>query len=219
LTGSTRQAARLGNLQDKRIIVMSAITASHNYFRKLKQTIDQIDTDAVDHCVGVIRKGWEDGRQIITLGNGGSAVTALHFITDWSKMISAHGNKPFRGRSLLDNIGMITAYANDVSYADIFSEQMKHTAEPGDVVVAISGSGNSENIIRAVDCANAIGCETIGLCGYNGGRLRQIAKHVVWANIDDMQISEDIHAIFGHVVMQVLCGGIRQVTPRQKEAA
>ena len=194
--------------------------SSSDYLAKLKATIDTIDTAEIDHCIDVIEQGWQNGRQIIVFGNGGSAMTALHYITDWSKMISHHAGKPFRGRSLLDNIGMLTAYGNDVSYADVFSEQMKHTAEPGDVVIAISGSGNSENIIRAIDVANQMGCETIGLCGFSGGRLRQAAKHVMWVDIDDMQISEDLHAIFGHIVMQRLCGGIRPAVPgaRRKRA-
>lgn len=196
---------------------MRVSTSSRDYLAKLKATIDAVDPAEIDHCVEVIRQGWLDGRQIITCGNGGSAVTALHFITDWSKMISNHSGKPFRGRTLLDNIGMLTAYANDVSYADIFSEQLKHTAAPGDVLIAISGSGNSENIVRAVTVANEMGCETIGLCGFSGGKLRKLAKHVVWVDIDDMQISEDLHAIFGHIVMQRLCGGITFVEPRVRE--
>lgn len=197
---------------------MRVSTSSRDYLAKLKAAIDAVVPAEIDHCVEVIRQGWLNGRQIITCGNGGSAVTALHFITDWSKMISNHSGRPFRGRSLVDNIGMLTAYANDVSYADIFSEQLKHTAEPGDVLIAISGSGNSENIVRAVNVANEMGCETIGLCGFSGGKLRRLAKHVVWVDIDDMQISEDLHAIFGHIVMQRLCGGITFAEPRQREA-
>ena len=75
----------------------------------------------------------------------------------------------------------------------------------GDLVIAISGSGNSENVIRAVETANTMGCETLGLCGYSGGRLRKIAKHVIWVNVQDMQLSEDTHAIFGHMVVKALC--------------
>jgi D-sedoheptulose 7-phosphate isomerase len=186
---------------------------SRNYLDKLCASIESLDSASVDEAIEVIRKAWQEDRQIIALGNGGSAMTAIHFMTDWSKMISAYGKKPFRGRTLLDNIGMVTAYANDVSYADVFSEQLKHTASPGDVVLAISGSGNSENVIRAVTLANAMGCPTIGLCGFDGGKLREIAQHVVWVDIDDMQICEDLHAVFGHIVMQSLCGGIKDAFP------
>jgi D-sedoheptulose 7-phosphate isomerase len=200
------------------INAMQVSASSRDYLTKLRVTIDSVDPVVIDGCVDVIREAWMHGRQIITCGNGGSAMTALHFINDWSKTISRHNGRAFRGRTLLDNIGMLTAYANDVSYADIFSEQLKHTAEPGDVLIAISGSGNSENIVRAVTVANEMGCETIGLCGFNGGKLRHLAKHVVWVDIDDMQISEDLHAVFGHIVMQRLCGGIALVAPGQRDA-
>ena len=197
---------------------MAVSTSSRDYLTKLKATIDSVDPAVIDSCVEVIRNAWLRGRQVIACGNGGSAMTALHFINDWSKSISRHNGRAFRGRTLLDNIGMLTAYANDISYDDIFSEQLRHTAEPGDVLIAISGSGNSENVVRAVVVANEMGCETLGLCGFNGGKLRQLAKHVVWVEIDDMQISEDLHAIFGHIVMQRLCGGIALVAPRRRDA-
>ena len=115
-------------------------------------------------------------------------------------------------------MGLISAYSNDVSYQDVFIEQLKNIAVPGDLVIAISGSGNSENVIRAVNYANEIGCETLGLCGYDGGRLKSIAKHVIWANIDDMQLSEDTHAIFGHMVMKTLCR-VESPEHASKEAA
>jgi D-sedoheptulose 7-phosphate isomerase len=106
---------------------------------------------------------------------------------------------------LVDNLGLLTAYGNDISFADVFAEQLKNVGEPGDLVIAISGSGNSENVIRAVNYANGAGLRTLGLCGFDGGRLKSLAKHVVCVNVHDMQICEDIHAIFGHIVMKALC--------------
>ena len=175
------------------------------YLGKLARCLESLDREELDRGIELIRTAWQKQHQVITLGNGGSAMTALHFINDWNKMIPLATGKPFRGRSLLDNMGLITSYANDMSYADIFSEQLKNIAMPADVVIAISGSGNSENVIRAVAVANQLGCETLGLCGYNGGRLKSLAKHVIWANVDDMQLCEDAHAIFGHIVMKTLC--------------
>jgi D-sedoheptulose 7-phosphate isomerase len=106
----------------------------------------------------------------------------------------------------VDNVGLSFAYGNDISFEDIFVEQLKNILDQGDLVIAISGSGNSENVLRAVDYANATGAVTLGLCGYSGGKLKNLARHVIWANVNDMQISEDIHSMFGHVVMQRLCG-------------
>jgi len=175
------------------------------YFAKLNAILDKMDRASIDNGVAVIAKAWREGRQIITLGNGGSAMTALHFITDWNKSVYLANGVQFRGRTLSDNMGLLTAYANDISYADVFIEQLKNVMQPGDLVIAISGSGNSENVIRAVNYANENGAVTLGLCGYRGGKLKDAAQHVVWADVDDMQLCEDVHAIFGHIVMQTLC--------------
>ncbi len=176
------------------------------YLEKLIKLLSVIDREQIDAAVQVVADAWQQGKQIITLGNGGSSMTALHFITDWNKSVFMHGKKPFRGRSLVDNMGLIMAYGNDISFQDIFIEQLKNILTPGDLVVAISGSGNSENVIRAVQYANQNAAITLGLCGYRGGTLKEISQHVLWVDIDDMQLSEDIHAIFGHMVMQRLCG-------------
>lgn len=181
-----------------------SITAA-SYLDKLQATLSTLDRDQIDHAVSLVTSAWENGRQIITLGNGGSSLTALHFINDWNKSIYLSSGKSFRGRSLLDNVGLIMSYSNDISFCDVFVEQLKNIMEPGDLVLALSGSGNSENVIRAVQYANQHGAVTLGLCGYGGGKLKEIAQHHVWAAVNDMQISEDVHAIFGHIVMQALC--------------
>lgn len=179
--------------------------ASTDYFSRLTHVLASIDKDNIDKAIALIDNTWHSGKQIITLGNGGSSLTALHFINDWNKSIFMEGKRPFRGRSLVDNIGLVMSYGNDISFQDIFVEQLKNLLELGDLVIAISGSGNSENVLRAVNYANGNGAVTLGLCGYSGGKLKEIAQHHIWANINDMQISEDIHAIFGHIVMQQLC--------------
>lgn len=176
------------------------------YLSRLSKLLESFDRTQVDNAVKVIADAWQAGRQIITLGNGGSSMTALHFINDWNKSIFMSTGKPFRGRSLVDNMGLVMSYGNDISFQDIFVEQLKNIFQPGDLVIAISGSGNSENVIRAVSYANDNNGVTLGLCGYRGGKLKNLAQHVLWADVDDMQLSEDVHAIFGHIVMQRLCG-------------
>src|SRR3954465_3695624 len=175
------------------------------YLSKLSAMLESFDRGQVDKAIEVIANAWQAGRQIVTLGNGGSSMTALHFINDWNKSVYMATGKPFRGRSLVDNMGLVMSYGNDLSFQDIFVEQLKNLLQPGDLVIAISGSGNSENVIRAVRYANENGAVTLGLCGYRGGKLKALAQHVVWADVDDMQLSEDLHAIFGHIVMQRLC--------------
>jgi D-sedoheptulose 7-phosphate isomerase len=179
---------------------------SADYIAKLMHLINELDCDRIDNAVALVEDAWRNGKQIITLGNGGSSLTALHFINDWNKSIFMHGGLPFRGRSLVDNIGILMSYANDISFQDVFIEQLKNILLPGDLVIAISGSGNSENVIRAVEYANKNNAITLGLCGYDGGKLKDTAQHYVWANAKDMQLCEDVHAIFGHIVMQTLCG-------------
>jgi D-sedoheptulose 7-phosphate isomerase len=177
---------------------------AESYLELLVKGLNKIDQRALDNGIAVIDRAWRRGAQIITVGNGGSAMTALHFVTDWAKMIPLATGRPFLARSLVDNMGLVMAYGNDNSFADIFSEQLKNIMRSGDLVIAISGSGNSENVIRAVDYANEHGGETLGLSGFSGGRLREKAKHSIWVPIDDMQICEDAHAIFGHIVMRAL---------------
>ncbi|MCX8507204.1 MAG: SIS domain-containing protein [Alphaproteobacteria bacterium] len=179
---------------------------ARDYLNRLSAVMQNVDADALDRGVALVNEAWHKGRQIITMGNGGSALTALHYINDWNKSVFMSNGRPFRGRSLCDNIGLLMSYANDVSYQDAFAEQLKNILQPGDLVIAISGSGNSENIIRAVNYANQNGGVTLGLCGYRGGKLKSLAQSVIWADIDDMQLSEDVHFIFGHMVMQSLAG-------------
>lgn len=184
---------------------------SIGYITRLNGVLNLLDHASIDSAVSVIAEAWNNGKQIITLGNGGSSLTALHFINDWNKSVFIEGGKPFRGRSLVDNVGLMMSYANDVSFQDIFAEQLKNILMPGDLVIAISGSGNSENVIRAVQYANDNGAVTLGLCGFRGGKLKDIAQHHVWVDVDDMQLAEDAHSIFGHIVMQSLCGWAEKV--------
>jgi D-sedoheptulose 7-phosphate isomerase len=179
--------------------------SANNYLKRLTALLEAFDRVQIDAAIQVIAEAWQSGRQIITLGNGGSSMTALHFINDWNKSVYMSTGKPFRGRSLVDNMGLVMSYGNDISFQDIFVEQLKNVLLPGDLVIAISGSGNSENVVRAVRYANENQGITLGLCGYRGGKLKEMAQHVVWADIDDMQLAEDVHAIFGHIVMQRLC--------------
>lgn len=184
--------------------IKSASVFALSYYLKLINVLKELDFNAIDQVVGLIRHAWQEGRQIICFGNGGSALTAQHYINDWNKSICISNKKPFRGRCLTENIGLITSFANDISYQDIFIEQLKNILEPGDLIIGISGSGNSENVLRAIRYANECGNTTIGLCGFDGGKLKNLVTHAIWAPICDMQIAEDVHFTIGHIVMQSL---------------
>lgn len=188
------------------------------YLQRLAHVIQEMNTTEIDHALQLIRYAWDADQQIIVFGNGGSALTAQHFVTDWNKSIYMATQKPFRGRCLTENMGLITAYANDVCYEDIFVEQLKPILQKNDLVIAISGSGNSPNVLRGIEYANENDAITLGICGFNGGKLKNLAQHHLWVNVNDMQLSEDMHAIFGHIVMQTLCGYLSPVKqPIQNE--
>lgn len=177
---------------------------SETYMNNFKAVAESVNLTEYQNGMDLVKSAWERGSNIITLGNGGSSITALHFITDWNKSVYLKSKIPFRGRTLVDNIGLVMAYGNDISFQDIFSEQLKNILQKDDLVIAISGSGNSENVIRAVKYANENSAITLGLCGFDGGRLLTEAQNQIWVKSYDMQIVEDLHSMFGHMVMQYL---------------
>lgn len=174
------------------------------YVQRLQQAIDGLDHDAVNLFIQTLVRARREKRRIFIMGNGGSAATASHFCCDFNKGASLEGVPRFRFVCLNDNLPTLMAYANDQGYDDVFVEQLKNLFEPGDVVIGISGSGNSANILKAMEYANANGGLTIGLCGYDGGRLKKVASLSIHVVVNDMQISEDLHMILDHLCMKVL---------------
>ncbi|SVD52945.1 uncharacterized protein METZ01_LOCUS405799, partial [marine metagenome] len=148
-----------------------------NYIKNHNDVMASLNQGEIEFAINLIVKTWESDQQIVTCGNGGSANTTSHYITDWNKMSHLATGKQFKGICLSDNTGLITAYANDLSYDDIYSEQVKNLMKEGDLLIIVSGSGNSENVVRAIDVANDLGCETLAICGYDGGKVKKIAKH------------------------------------------
>lgn len=176
-----------------------------NYFTAHAKVAKSLDHASFQAGIELIRSKFDAGKKIITCGNGGSASTASHYITDWNKMINLATGRKFRGISLCDNIGAITAFANDLSYDEVFAGQLKAIMDEGDLVIGISGSGNSPNVLRAVEYANANGADTLAVVGYDGGKLLPLAKQHILVPSFDMQMCEDIHLMFGHMVMKTLC--------------
>ena len=170
------------------------------YKADVLRAIETIDLDKVNLAIEILSKARETGRHIFVCGNGGSASTASHFVCDMVKGASFNRHKRFRIMALTDSLPTITAYSNDVSYECVFVEQLKNFAEPSDVVMAISGSGNSPNVLRAVEYANSIGCRTIALSGRNGGRLGPLAELNIQASNPHMGRIEDMHMIVMHMI-------------------
>src|SRR5436305_12885201 len=170
------------------------------YKSDLLQAIEAIDIDRVNLAIQVLAQAREEGRHIFVCGNGGSASTASHFACDMVKGASFNRAKRFRIMALTDSLPTLTAYSNDVDYDCVFVEQLKNFAQSGDVLIAISGSGNSPNVLRAVEYARSIGCKTIGLTGRDGGKLGQAAELNIQVPVQHMGRIEDAHLIVCHMM-------------------
>lgn len=175
------------------------------YFSKLKRTIDLLSIEDISGLMEVLIKAKDDGRTIFIMGNGGSSATASHFVCDFNKGVSQNQSIKFKFICLNDNIPSLMAYANDISFEEIFVQQLKSFFQEGDVVIGISGSGNSANVLKAIKYANDNGGISVGMTGYNGGKLIGISQYNVNVPIDDMQITEDLHMVLDHCMMQILC--------------
>ncbi len=174
------------------------------YFRRLQKTIENLDLDEITEAVNAVWEAYERKAVIYIFGNGGSAATASHFVGDFNKGISEGKDKKFNLVCLNDNIPMLTAIANDIGYKEVYRFPLRGKLKKEDLVIAISGSGNSVNIINAVLYAKETGCKVIGITGYDGGVLRRLADYHMDVNVDDMQLAEDVHISFGHMMYQVL---------------
>ena len=179
------------------------------YLDKEVKIIEQLDQEKLNTAMEAIEAVWRRNGTIYTMGNGGSAASASHMVCDFNKGVSAKAGKKFRMECLCDNIASVTAIANDIGYEDVFFYQLEGRLEPGDLLIAISGSGNSTNIIKAVKYAQSLGVKVIGMTGYHGGKLKELADYSMHAPVDDMQITEDLHMVFNHMMMHIFCDKLK----------
>lgn len=189
-----------------------------SYLARLQAEVARLDTAAIEALSDAILERYHSGRFVYIIGNGGSAANASHLCEDLGKSTLAdfENQKRLKVLSLTDNTPYILAWANDTSYDRIFVEQLKNFGEPGDLLIAISGSGNSPNVLAAVDWANAHQIETFGLTGYDGGKLLQRAGRSLHCQLDDMGMVESLHQIAFHYVLDDLHGRINN---RKRKAA
>jgi len=177
------------------------------YFQKLKQGLDRLDLKALEKIIEVLAQAREEGRQIFIFGNGGSAATASHFANDLNKLASAETKKKFKAIALTDNVPLMTAWANDEDYAEIFARQLDNFLNEGDIVIGISGSGNSENVLRALQLASQRGAISIGFLGFDRGRMKDLVDYFLWFQENHYGRVEDAHAILCHVIAHALRKG------------
>ena len=172
-----------------------------SYLDQLDATLRALPHEQIAGIIDAVRDARDRDAQVFVVGNGGSAATASHFAVDLGKGASLNAERRFRVLSLTDNVPWLTALGNDLSYEDVFVEQLKNYARAGDLLLAISGSGNSENVLRAVRYANSIGCRTIGLAGFAGGKLREQAQECLVVDSDHMGRIEDGHFVIQHLIV------------------
>ena len=177
--------------------------------KRMAELLGGLSSDTVGHVIDAIAAAGRAGRAVFTLGNGGSAAVASHFVNDMGVNSWVPGHPGFRVHCLSDNAASVTALSNDLSFDDVFRRQLECCLAAGDVVIAMSVSGNSENVIRAVECANERGAVSVGMCGFDGGRLSRVAQHVIHipATPDEYGPIEDVfsvvcHMISGYLTMQ-----------------
>ena len=195
--------------------MLGASLSARDYLARVAQEIDRLDAAQVENLSRLIDEAYESGRFVFLIGNGGSGANASHLCEDLAKCTLRDYDRQKRLKilSLTDNTPWVTAVANDISYEHVFLEQLKNLASPGDLLVAISGSGNSPNILRAVEWANSRELTTVGITGFKGGKLRGMAQHSLHVDVDDMGIVESLHQVAFHWVVDDLYRRFARTAP------
>ena len=175
-----------------------------DYIRTEIGVLEKLDRKSIAKALEKLTWAWENERDIYIFGNGGSSATASHFENDFNKGVSEPLEKKFRFHCLNDNMATVMAVANDLGFEEVFRFQLINRVKKDDIIMAISGSGNSKNIINAVEYAKEQGAYIIGITGYDGGKLKALSDLNLHADVNSMQITEDIHMMFDHLMMSVL---------------
>ena len=191
---------------------MTDYTAKLKEYRDLEiKVMESLDLDSVNEVMNILEDARLSGKHIFICGNGGSAATASHYCGDFNKGVCEFIEPKYMFECLNDNIPTMMAVANDRGYDEVFRYPLKCKMKAGDVFIGISGSGNSKNVVNAMEYAKSIGGTTIAIVGYAGGELKKMADSCIHVKIDDMQISEDIHMMLDHMMMHVLCETLNKV--------
>ncbi len=190
----------------------TTLTSARAYLDHLRELVEQLDADAIERLAGIVFDAWRDDRQVFVFGNGGSAATASHYVADFVKTASVEGMRRLRCHCLMDNIPMTTALGNDISFDVTMSHPLESYARPGDVAIAITGSGTSTNVVAACEWAKANQLILVALTGFDGGVLGEMADLHVNVNSDNYGPIEDLHMSIGHVVTQNLQARVAELS-------
>lgn len=176
----------------------------NQYIEQVRNTLSRLDVEKIERLVYVLQEARAERRRVFIFGNGGSAATASHLACDLNKGAICSGQPRFRAVALTDCLPLLSAWANDASYEDIFAQQLENHVEPGDIVIGISGSGNSMNVVNALRLANSRGATTIAFTGFNGGKVKDIAHLCLIVPNHCMEQVEDIHLLLEHAITTCL---------------
>lgn len=179
------------------------ISEINTYLEHEIDTLKALDVNEINAALNLLLETFENGNTVFVFGNGGSSATASHFQNDFNKGVSEHTEKKFNFQCLNDNVATVMAVANDIGFEEVFRFQLIGHMRPGDVVLAISGSGNSKNVLNAVEYAKSQGAKVIGLTGFGGGKLKELSDVSLHVPVNSMQITEDIHMVFDHLMMSI----------------
>ncbi len=187
------------------------------YFSELQKVTARVSHRDVEQIATELFRAFVDGRNVFIFGNGGSAALASHMACDLGKGITfGTSEHQMRVSSLTDNLALITAWSNDVGYEVIFREQLRNTCRPGDVLFAISGSGNSPNVLCALEFGRQLGTLNLGITGFNGGKMKALCDVCFIVDSSNMQIIEDLHTASAHAIATILFNQIARVTPNER---
>jgi D-sedoheptulose 7-phosphate isomerase len=203
-----------GSMQKSALMIREYLL---DYRKGLEKALDNVSLERFEELVRLLESAYHEEHQVFLMGNGGSGSTASHIACDLNKGVSLGLQKRFRVICLNDNLPTLMAYANDVAYEEVFVEPLKNFLRAGDLVIALSGSGNSPNLLKAIAYANSRGAHTVGLSGFDGGKLAALAHTALVVPAYDMQKAEDVHFILFHVIMHILSARLRaplEVTPQ-----
>lgn len=184
--------------------MINEVTATERYVKDLQAVLEKLPWEQIEAARNVLREARKRGATIFVLGNGGSASTASHMVADMGKNTIRDDVPRMRMIALTDNVEAITAWGNDSAYSEVFAEQLTNLVRPDDVVVAISGSGNSPNVLRAIEVAKANDATTIGITGFRGGKLAPMVEYPVVVPSNSMEMIEDVHLILNHALVSSL---------------
>jgi len=218
---STAPKRRIGEV-DACVPPRRELTHSETYFVGVESVLRRLPFALIDKVADALWDAYLNDRTVFVFGNGGSAALASHCACDLGKGTVVNGNRRFRVLALTDNVPLMTAWANDASYEDVFAEQLAALVDKDDIALAISGSGNSPNVIKALQVAKDAGAFTIGLTGFQGGQMKPLCDLCVVVPSESMQVIEDLHVSMNHAIFSVvrarMCNVIVKDSALQREA-